>query len=150
MRNWLRGGTGNVEPGQVYAHLILAGQHAYPFNNTTGAGNIKMPTGGYGYWGKTVITNGMTLEIPIYIGAGKNKFEGALWWPETSSQSHNDIDLKLISPSGVSMDYSVSINSVFERAKYEGALSTGIWKVQIRGYSVPTGSQTVYWGARTR
>ncbi len=151
MRNWLRGGTGSIDPGQVYSHLILAGQQPYPFNNTSGAGKIVMPTGGHGYWGKTTIGNGATLEIPIYVGVGKTKIEGALWWPETSGQSHNDVDLYLISPTGTTMDYSISSPSVFERARYSGeALATGTWKVRIRGYSVPTGSQTVYWGARVR
>lgn len=150
MRNWLRGGTGSIDPGQVYSHLILSGQQPYPFNNTSGAGKIIMPTGGHGYWGKTFIGNGTTLEIPIYVGAGKTKIEGALWWPETSGQSHSDVDLYLISPSGTTMDYSISTPSVFERARVTGELATGTWKVRIRGYSVPTGSQTVYWGARVR
>lgn len=150
MRNWLRGGTGSIDPGQVYSHLILSGQQAYPFNNTSGAGKIVMPTGGHGYWGKTSIGNGGTIEIPINVGSGKTKIEGALWWPETSGQSHNDVDLYLISPSGTVMDYSVSSPSVFERARVNGELATGTWKVRIRGYSVPTGSQTVYWGARVR
>ena len=151
MRNWLRGGTGSIDPGQVYSHLILSGQQPYPFNNTSGAGKIVMPTGGHGYWGKTTIGNGTTLEIPIYVGAGKTKIEGALWWPETSGQSHNDVDLYLVSPTGTTMDYSISSPSVFERARYsDEALATGTWKVRIRGYSVPTGSQTVYWGARVR
>ncbi len=150
MRNWLRGGTGSIDPGQVYSHLILSGQQPYPFNNTSGAGKIKMPTGGHGYWGKTSIGNGTTLDIPIYVGSGKTKIEGALWWPETSGQSHNDVDLYLISPSGTMMDYSISTPSVFERARVSGELATGTWKVRIRGYSVPTGAQTVYWGARVR
>lgn len=151
MRNWLRGGTGSIDPGQVYSHLILSGQQPYPFNNTSGAGKINMPTGGHGYWGKTVILNGSTLEIPINVGAGKTKIEGALWWPETSSQSHNDVDLSLISPSGVVMDSSISIPSVFERARYEASsLQQGTWKLRIRGYSVPTLAQTVYWSGRVR
>lgn len=151
MRNWLRGGTGSIDPGQVYSHLILSGQQPYPFNNTSGAGKIKMPTGGHGYWGKTSIGNGGTIEIPINVGSGKTKIEGALWWPETSGQSHNDVDLYLISPSGTIMDYSISSPSVFERARVDGSsLTTGTWKVRIRGYNVPTGSQTVYWGARVR
>ncbi len=150
MRNWLRNGIGSIDPGQVYSHLILSGQQPYPFNNTSGAGKIVMPTGGRGYWGKTVITHGETLEIPINVSSSKTKIEGSLWWPETSSQSHSDIDISLISPSGIVKDLSVSIPSVFERVRYSGTLSPGVWKVRIRGYSVPTSTQTVYWGARVR
>jgi len=146
MRNWLRGNTGSIDPGQVYSHLILSGQQKYPFNNTSGAGPIKMPTGGVGYWGKTAVTNGLTIDIPIYVGAGKTKIEGALWWPESSGVSHSDVDLHLISPSGAMMASSISIPSVFERTGYQAStLATGTWKLRIRGYSVPAGLQTVYW-----
>lgn len=110
-----------------------------------------MPTGGHGFWGKVSVTDGLTIEIPINVGSGKTRIEGALWWPESALASHNDIDLYLVDPNGVTLDFSFSIPSVFERARYEsGALQTGTWKVRIRGYDVPTGSQTVYWGARTR
>lgn len=151
MRNWLRGNTGSIDPGQVYSHLILSGQQKYPFNNTSGAGPLKMPTGGVGYWGKTAVTNGLTIDIPISVGAGKTKIEGALWWPESSGVSHNDVDLHLVSPSGALVAYSVSVPSVFERTGYESStLATGTWKLRIRGYSVPAGPQTVYWSGRVR
>ena len=151
MRNWLRGNTGSIDPGQVYSHLILSGQQKYPFNNTSGAGPLKMPTNGVGYWGKTAVTNGLTIDIPISVSAGKTKIEGALWWPESSGISHNDVDLHLISPSGALVAYSVSVPSVFERTGYESsALATGTWKLRIRGYSVPAGPQTVYWSGRVR
>lgn len=151
MRNWLRGNTGSIDPGQVYSHLILSGQQKYPFNNTSGAGPLKMPTNGVGYWGKTAVTNGLTIDIPISVGAGKTKIEGALWWPESSGISHNDVDLHLISPTGARVAYSVSVPSVFERTSYESsALATGTWKLRIRGYSVPAGPQTVYWSGRVK
>jgi len=150
MRNWLRGGSGSIYPGQVYSHLILAGQQPYPFNNTSGAGKLVMPTGGTGYWGKTVASNGGTIDIPIYVSSGKSKIEGLLWWPETSGQSHNDPDVSLISPTGATMDSSIFIPCVFERVRYSVSLATGTWKLRIRGYSVPTSTQTVYWGARVR
>jgi serine protease AprX len=151
MRNWLRGNTGSIDPGQVYSHLILSGQQKYPFNNTSGAGPLKMPTGGVGYWGKTAVNNGLTIDIPISVGAGKTKIEGALWWPESSGVSHNDVDLHLISPSGTTVATSLSVPSVFERTGYEtSALATGTWKLRIRGYSVPAGPQTVYWSGRVK
>lgn len=151
MRNWLRGNTGAIDPGQVYSHLILSGQQKYPFTNTSGAGPLKMPTGGVGYWGKAAVSNGLTIDIPITVGAGKTKIEGALWWPESSGVSHSDVDLHLISPTGALVAYSVSVPSVFERTGYEStALTTGVWKLRIRGYSVPAAPQTVYWSGRVR
>ena len=151
LRNWLRGTSFSIDPGQVYAHLILSGQNPYPFNNTSGAGKIVMPTNGHAWWGKTVVGNGVTIDIPINVSSGKTKIEGALWWPESSSQSHNDIDLHLVAPNGSTRDVSLSIPSVFERVREQsGSLQNGFWKIRIRGFSVPTGSQTVYWAARTR
>lgn len=148
LRNWLRGGSGSIDPGQVYAQLILSGQQPYPFNNTSGAGPLRLPTDGFGWWGKVSIGNGATLDIPISISGGSpNTFDGALWWPETAAQAHNDIDLSLIDPSGAVRASSVSINSVFERARVSGSLASGTWILRIRGYSVPAGPQTVYWTA---
>ncbi len=151
LRNWLRGTNFSIDPGQVYAQLILAGQQPYPFNNTSGAGPIQLPINGWAWWGKVSISNGGTIEIPLSIsGTSPNTFDGALWWPETSSQSHNDVDLSLINPGGSVVASSISIPSVFERARVAGAVTSGTWKLRIRGYSVPTGSQTVYWAAHVR
>lgn len=151
MRNWLRGNTGSIDPGQVYSHLILSGQQKYPFDNTKGAGPLKMPTGGVGHWGKTAVNNGVTIDIPIYVPAGKTKIEAALWWPESQGVSHNDVDVHLISPGGSTLASSISIPSVFERATYEStSLAVGTWKLRIRGYSIPAGPQTVYWSGRVR
>jgi serine protease AprX len=151
LRNWLRGASFSTDPGQVYAQLILSGQQPYPFNNTSGAGPLRLPTDGWAWWGKVNVGNGMTIDIPLSIsGANPNTFDGALWWPETSSQQHNDIDLHLIDPNGVERHFSWSIPSVYERARVAGPVASGTWKVRIRGYSVPTGSQTVYWAAHVR
>lgn len=151
LRNWLRGTSFSIDPGQVYAQLILSGQQPYPFNNTTGAGPIQLPVNGWAWWGKVSIGNGGTIEIPLSIsGTSPNTFDGALWWPETASQAHNDVDLSLINPGGSVVASSLSIPSVFERARVAGAVTPGTWKLRIRGYSVPTGSQTVYWAAHVR
>ena len=147
MRNWQRHGTGSIDPGQVYAHLILSGQRPYPFNNDTGAGTLVLPTGGHAWWGKVSVEQGETIDIPIPVAAGKTRFEGALWWPEGQS-GHSDVDLRLVDPGGRTRDLSISIPSVFERTRVD-RVSTGTWKLRISGYSV-RGSQTVYWGARTR
>jgi len=151
LRNWLRGTSFSIDPGQVYAQLILSGQQPYPFNNTSGAGPLRMPTDGWAWWGKVTVRNGDTIEIPIGIAGGApNTLDAALWWPETPTQTHSDVDLSLVDPSGGTRDSSVSIPSVFERARVAGSVASGTWKVRIRGYSVPAGSQTVYWAAHVR
>jgi serine protease AprX len=158
LRNWLRGPNFSIDPGQVYAQLILSGQQVYPFDNTTGAGPIQLPTNGWAWWGKVSVGNGQTIDIPIQIsGQNPHRLDGALWWPESASQVgetrvevHNDIDLHLVDPSGATRASSVSIPSVFERARVGGRVAGGEWKFRIRGYSVPGGSQTVYWAAHVR
>ncbi|HEX5761192.1 MAG TPA: S8 family serine peptidase [Thermoanaerobaculia bacterium] len=151
LRNWLRGSNFSIDPGQVYAQLILSGQQPYPFNNTSGAGPLQLPNNGWAWWGKVAISNGQTIEIPISIsGTNPNTFDGALWWPETAAQSHNDVDLSLVDPGGVQRASSLSIPSVFERVRVAGTVASGTWKLRIRGYSVPAGPQTVYWAAHVR
>ena len=159
LRNWLRGASFSIDPGQVYAQLILSGQQTYPFNNTSGAGPIRLPTDGWAWWGKVVVANGVTIDIPLNIsGANANTFDGALWWPEWALQFpffgrievHNDIDLHLVDPNGAVRASSISIPSVFERARVAGRITPGTWKLRIRGYNVPGGAQTVYWAAHVR
>ncbi len=158
LRNWLRGTSFSIDPGQVYAHLILSGQQPYPFNNTSGAGPLRLPTDGRAWWGKVSVANGQTIDIPLDIrGGNPNTLDGALWWPETAFQFpligrfeiHNDIDLYLVDPNGVVRASSISIPSVFERARVGGPVASGTWRFRIRGYNV-TGSQTVYWAAHVR
>lgn len=159
LRNWLRGSSFSIDPGQVYAQLILSGQQPYPFNNTSGAGPIQLPTNGWAWWGKVAVANGATIDIPLSIGGGNpNTLDGALWWPESVFQLpfigrfeiHNDIDLHLVDPSGSTQASSISVPSVFERARVAGAVRPGTWKLRIRGYNVPGGPQTVYWAAHVR
>lgn len=148
-RNWLHQ-FGSVDNGQTYAFMILYGQDPYPYNNTVGAGRLKMATNGHAYWGKLAVGNGATIEIPISVGSGRKDFDVALWWPESQSQQHNDVDVHLIDPSGTERARGYSGPSVFERAGVAGSLTSGTWKIRIRGYNVRTGSQLVYWAAHIR
>jgi len=87
-----------------------------------------------------------------------NTFDAALWWPEWAFQFpligrfeiHNDIDLHLVDPDGAVRASSISIPSVFERARVSGRVAQGTWRLRIRGYNVPGGIQTVYWAAHVR
>lgn len=148
LRNWLRGTSFSIDPGQVYAQIILSGQQP-GFNNTSGTGALRLPTDGHAWWGRVSVSDGLTIDVPVGVGGSPNTFDGALWWPETgsaTSEVHNDVDLSLIDPAGVVRASSLSIPSVFERARVSGSVATGTWKVRIRGFRV-TGSQTVYWAA---
>ena len=151
LRARLMGSNSAIDPGQVYSHLILSGRQP-AFDNNNGCGLIFLPpVNGTEWFGKVSVSNGSVIDIPLNILAGGtlNTLNGALWWPETATQTHNDIDLYLVDPSGVERVSSISTPSVFERARVDGAITTGSWKLRIRGYSV-TGTQTVYWSAHVR
>lgn len=145
-RNFLRGGTGLIEPGFVYAYLIMSGQQP-AFNNTTGAGPIRLPVNGTFATGKVTVSNGQTIDIPFNVTGAPARFDAALWWPETTAQAHNDVDLRLVNPSGVVVASSTSVNSVYERARATPA-PTGAWKIRLRGFSVPT-PQVVFFAVST-
>ncbi len=148
LRNWLRGTSFSIDPGQVYAQLILSGQQPFGFDNTSGAGKVRLPTDGWAWWGKVSINAGQTINIPIGIsGASSNTFDGALWWPESST--HNDVDLYLVDPTGRVVATSFSGPSVFERARATGAVANGTWTLRIVAFHV-TAPQTVYWAAHVR
>ena len=148
-RNFLRGASGSIDPGQVYAFLILAGQNPFPFNNTSGAGPLEMPTGGQAWWGKVEVSDGQTVTIPIqHSMTAATAFDAAIWWPESVEQIHNDIDLQLVSSNGITvLDRSISGPSVFERAGATGAISPGTWGLRISGFRVGDEPQVVYYAA---
>jgi len=146
-RNWLISQGDNGSPGQVYAHMILSGQTP-SFNNDSGAGLVVMPTGGTLWRGSVSITTGQTINIPLAITGTLSRLDGALWWPESVTQSHNDVDMYLVSPTGTEYS-SVSTPSVFERARATGSIS-GNWTLRITGYAVPAGPQIVYWAAHAK
>jgi hypothetical protein len=148
-RNWMRR-VGQTDPGHVYARLIVSGQDPYPFDNTVGAGRIRLPVNGYSWWGKVSVGNGEVVEIPLNVTrSSANNLDGAIWWPESAS-NHNDVDLRIVSPSGSTMDSSISVPSVFERVRASGSVVTGVWKLRINGYAVSGGQQTVYYNATVR
>jgi serine protease AprX len=140
-------GTGfEVDPGSIYAYLLATGNLATPFNQTNGAGLIKIPAGGWAWTGPQTVSNRQTLEIPFGPIEGTDvgrTASMAIWWPEQAS-THNDIDLALVDPNGVTRAQSVSVGGVFERVSF-GPLTPGNWKVRITGFSVPSGSQRVNW-----
>jgi serine protease AprX len=176
LRNWLLQRDPNIDPvqgidpGQIYAQLILSGQyplpltadHPFPFDNTLGAGPLRLTADGEAQWGKVSVGDGVTINITLTVtGTTYNTLDGAIWWPEappqassTAGEIHNDIDLYLVDPGGVVRAESTSGPSVFERVHVTGTgagfIPAGNWTLRIRGYKVPGGSQTVYWAAHVR
>lgn len=145
LRNWLRGGPGAfVEPGQVYANLILSGQRPWVFDNTTGAGPLLLPADGHLWWGSGHLSQDQVVDLGFGGAASARTVDAAIWWPE--SGTHNDIDLYLIRGDGSIATGSTSVGSVFERC---GTTTNpaGQWSVRLRGYHIPAGPQQVFYMA---
>ena len=161
LRNLLKGNNpaAEVDPGQVYAQLILAGQRPFNvdptegFSNIHGAGRLLLPPLDGLFWSaKIPIRDGETRDLPLK-GIERivpEVLDAALWWPESAIQRHNNIDLFLVAPDGTVRDFSTADSSVFERARVDSLGMPGIWKVRIVGTKVPTKSQIVYWAAHAR
>jgi hypothetical protein len=153
-RNFLLSTGRGIDPGQVYAYLILSGQQVF-FNNTTGAGPLYLPIlDGTVFFGKVSVEDRDERIIRLNIGQGFNLLDVAVWWPETiqlpnqATEVHNEIVIRLLDPNFTLVDRSGHFPSVFERARATGApLAAGRWTLRIDGEDVPGGSQTVYWAA---
>jgi serine protease AprX len=145
MRNWLLQHK-TSENGHVYAHMMNSGTLAWPtYDNTRGLGQLRMPVDGVVWWGKVNVSQGTVINIPINISSGRRDLRVSLWWPESQTEKHDDIDLYLLDPAGVQRALSISGPSIFERAWVTGSLTPGTWIVRIRGYKVQSGPQPVYW-----
>jgi len=163
LRNWLRGTSFSIDPGQVYAQLILSGQLTGPMNNTNGAGMLGLPVNGRASWGKTTVNRGDVIRIPFNVSGTNNVVvDAALWWPEGHEgpvlgnnaiisgmfdNFHSDIDLRIIDPNGSTRASSLSVNSIYERARATGTIQPGTWVIEIRGYDTWASNHPVYWAA---
>jgi hypothetical protein len=142
--------------------MILAGDQP-TFDNTEGAGDLRMPVNGWAWWGKLSVTDAISTNISISVPSGTNRIDVAIWWPQISAWwegldfgwfemplLHNDIDLRLKNPAGTTLALSLSVPSIFEKVEYSGSISPGNWTIQINGYRVRSSPQTVYWVATAR
>lgn len=157
LRSWLAWAAGSaVDPGQVYAQLILSASNNGPFDNATseGAGKLHLPSQGWGSFGKIQIDNrAYECEIPIRVRDPRlARLVAAAWWPEElithkgrPVDSHNNIDLEIVDPGGTSRASSLSVGGVFERTTVDSSLTPGTWHLRIRGVTLRHPPQTVYW-----
>ena len=164
--DWLRiGTTPTLDPGQVYAALMLSGDRVGPFlaTNRYGAGRIKLPPTGSAEWGKTWVSfNAPTVDIPVDITSSDViGIEAAIWWPEATVvensipiDTHSDVNLVIRSPGlfGSQVAVSDGVLGVFERVAYDApsGLQQGTWLVRVHGASILRPPQVVYWGVRVK
>jgi hypothetical protein len=160
VRNWMALNSEDpVDPGQVYAMLILSGDEVGPFGTgtKTGAGRVRLPGSGTCWWGKVWVSSAVRyVDVPIDVPSGTVRVEAALWWPESTAvvagatvDTHNDVNLELWSPSRSLSGSSRSVDGVFERARVDAAagLDAGQWHLRVKAETIRTGAQWVYWAA---
>jgi hypothetical protein len=149
LRNWVIQNTWDSSPGIEYALAIMSGNNTSSptTNQDRGAGLIVMPPYWNVQWGSVTVDPWTQADVPIYLES-PGLMDVAIWWPESVSQTHNDVDLALVDPySGEAA--STATASVFEKIEYDGVGTTGTWTVSIRPSSVSS-SQTVYWALAVR
>jgi hypothetical protein len=159
MRNWLRK-FNYFDPGLTYARIILSGTAIWTplfgYKEDAGAGHLRLPEPCHltAHWGKVTFPrpiSGQTtvFNIPIQVAPGGD-LVAAIWWPESIGQLHDDIDLYVLDPNGVQQAEARSAMSVWERTEVSGPLVPGTWTIRIKGASITSGPQTVYWTADIR
>lgn len=141
-------------PGYVYARLINWGSNFTDAstNNTTGAGLMVLPgANGTASWGSTWVANGQSVDITFTVPANSYDLRAALWWPESASQTHNNVDVLIYQPTGAYVAGSFGYTSVFEKAFVSGPLIAGTYIVRIHGANIFTaGAQRVYFDIYAR
>jgi hypothetical protein len=158
-RNFLRGSATDIEPGHVYAGMILGGSNAgNVLDNVQGAGKLRLtpkPPTSNAVYKKFSLTdlNGSSVgvTIPFTVSASTPstcRLSGSLWWGETAG-ARNDFDIQLIDPNGVIRASSASGPSVFELARVDGPLQPGAWKIKVFPFHPVVGTQKVYGAAAT-
>lgn len=159
LRNWLKrtsdpDTTGwrlrDVDPGQVYAQVILSGSASDSLSNKTGAGFFRMPPlEAHSFWGSTMIdSTRVNMTIPIKGDIGTvDSLSAALWWPESFGAFHNSITLELLDSKGTVRATSDASNSIFQRTVAAVEESPVGWAIRIKGSNLGDGPQVVYWAA---
>jgi len=142
--------AGYTDPGQVYAHMIMNGDRV-AFDSTYGAGLVKLPVNGWEWWGsRQITTEGQVINISLSpVTSPTSALEAAIWWPEDKNQTHNQLYLALVSPSGTVSATSTRANSVFQKVRKTGAIASGTWTLRITGADIHS-SQKVYYAAFRR
>jgi hypothetical protein len=138
-------------PGYLYASMLAYGQNftSPAFDNDHGAGLINCPTNGFITYGAVTVNPGATVNVPISVATPVTSIDVAIWWPESVTQTHNDVDMFLMDPSSVMQGGSTSSAGVWEKTRVATNLVAGTWTLMIKAFTV-SAPQTVYWSAFKR
>ena len=149
IRNFIRGSNFELDPGQINAFMIMTSRNQF-FDNNSGAGLVRLPTNGHSWWGSVSVGTGSIVNVPIGISSTSSTVvDVALWWPESATQAHNDVDLELINPNNVIVSSSLSGPSIYEKARASSGFISGTWQVRVRSYNVSS-TQTVYYAVNAQ
>lgn len=139
-----------TSPGLTYAYLLANASIANLGTNPdaeirtrTGAGLLKMTDPATSYASRMLVKDGRRYELKIDVPKETGKIKAALWWPESVDQSHNNLDLFLIDPSGIVRASSSSRESIWEIVEHINPVP-GQWKIRVQGTSVNTGRQEAF------
>ncbi len=137
---------GGPAAGYMYAAALTLGNNAFnaAYDNSNGAGLVQWVDGADIWSSSETVTGDSMVDVPIEVDYPQQYIDAAIWWPESATGGHNDLDLYVLDPSGTVEASSTSIGSVFEKTRASGGYA-GTWTLRIVGSSV-TGSQVVYWG----
>jgi hypothetical protein len=160
MRSWLSPPGDRADPGQVYACLVACGEMARvdSFPVIRGAGLVRLPVGGQGWWGDVDLGTDGHSDIPIMVNDPTvRRVSVGLWWLDGGPlelplgfavDRHRDFDLEVEGPLAGQRKKSAGVDGVFERVDFTSTTSmTGRWIVHIKGGLVGLGQHTVYWAA---
>lgn len=150
---WMNPSGTWVYPGYIYANLILFGNNFVDpvTNNTRGAGLLRIwPADGSmpGGWGYLYLDASTQYDYTFNIGSSGAFYDltASLWWPEGATQTHNEVDISLIDPTGVVRATSNSATSVFQKARAAGLLALNNWTIRMtRQGGGAAGSQQVFY-----
>lgn len=142
---WMSTADPAVHAGNVYAGLILGTEYDAANVDFAGAGPLRLPINGRGWWGEVAMGSDVEIELPFILGSDASAFRAALWWPEPEYMLRTPVSLEIVRP-----DQSVAAQSdlagSFERAEARVAVP-GTWKVRIRTRCVLDSPRTIYWSA---
>jgi hypothetical protein len=157
LRNWLKGSGDAVDPGQVYAALIVCGQNTR-VDPVQGAGLVQLPDRAELLWASATLQGGDSLEIQIPKGNSWSQLDAAIWWPELDTSDGGGpalsrrawIALRLDDPERKAFARSDVPGSVFQRASlHTSDAGRGTWFLTLLGNSIPEGqTRTVFWAVR--
>jgi serine protease AprX len=149
-RNLMRGASPTIDPGQVYAYMIMGGA-LVPFNNEVGAGlaqAVVIPSTGV-LWGSVTLTAQqpvVNIPHPMATPSSSKPFKAAIWWPVVPGANRR-VELRLVKPDGTIWRSSTHATSVFQKVGNTSTASgAGNWTLRVTGVNIPV-STKVYWAS---